>query len=104
MTTYYKFGAIVLFLGLMLSLAACGGGPRGAVYVRTPPPPPVAERVVVSPGPGYVWVPGYHAWDGNAYVWRPGRWDRLPPGRRAWVPGHWVHTRRGWRWVEGHWR
>src|SRR5262245_41013540 len=26
--------------------------------------------------PGYVWVPGYRAWDGYHRVWVPGHWER----------------------------
>ena len=26
--------------------------------------------------PGYVWVPGYRAWDGYRYVWYRGHWER----------------------------
>ena len=28
--------------------------------------------------PGYVWVPGYRAWDGYRYVWHRGHWERAP--------------------------
>ena len=85
-------------------LSACSDHPRNVVYVRTPPPPIIRESVIVSPGPGYVWINGYHAWNGGSYVWVPGRWERIPDRRRGWVPGHWVRTRRGWYWVDGHWR
>jgi hypothetical protein len=103
MSKRIETGLITAFLASVLLLAGCGG-PRGGIYVGTPPPPPIVERAPIAPGPGYVWVPGYHVWNGNAYVWTPGRWNRPPDGRRRWVPGHWVHTRRGWRWIEGHWR
>ncbi len=84
-------------------LPACAT-PRGRVYVRIAPPPPIVETVVVAPGPGYVWVPGYYRWSGTAYVWVPGAWVRPPRPRAVWVPGHWVHDRRGWFFVEGRWR
>ena len=74
------------------------------VYVRIGPPRPLVERRVPAPGPGYVWTPGYHRWDGRAHVWVPGVWV-MPPHRRArWAPAHWVHRRQGWFFVEGHWR
>ncbi|HEV2176977.1 MAG TPA: hypothetical protein VGW33_07220 [Terriglobia bacterium] len=93
-----------LTLAGMATLASCGGRPRAVVYVGTPPPPAVVERVGVAPGPGFVWIAGYQSWNGSAYVWVPGRWERRPPRRHGWVPGHWVHTGRGWYWVRGHWR
>src|SRR5258707_9542429 len=84
---------------------AVSAAPRGRVYVPVDPPAPIVETRVVAPGPGYVWVPGYHAWDGRAYIWRPGRWDRWPRPNARWVPAHWVHERRnGWYLIEGHWR
>jgi hypothetical protein len=74
------------------------------VYVNVAPPPLIVETRPPAPGPLYVWVGGYHRWDGRAYVWVPGRWV-VPPRRHGrWVPGHWVRHRRGWFWVEGHWR
>jgi hypothetical protein len=91
------------FLIFLTASSACAA-PTGRVYVRVGPPAPVAERVAVAPGPGYVWVPGYYVHNGAAYVWRPGVWV-VPPRRRAvWVAPHWQHERRGWFFVEGHWR
>jgi hypothetical protein len=75
------------------------------VYVRVGPPAPVVEVRTVSPGPRYVWVGGYHRWDGRAYVWAPGRWVVPPRHRTVWVPARWVHDRHhGWYVVSGRWR
>ena len=94
----------VLVAGLLAAAPACAA-PRGRVYVRVGPPAPIVEARLVAPGPGYLWVPGYYRWDGGAYVWVSGRYE-LPPRRHAaWVPAHWVREgRRGWFFVEGHWR
>ena len=74
------------------------------IYVRIAPPAPIAEVRVVAPGAGYIWIPGFHRWDGRAYIWVPGRWDLPPRPGVVWVPGHWRHHRHGWYWIEGHWR
>jgi len=95
--------ATVLLAGIA-TLASCGGGVGAAVYVRTPPPPDVVEVRGAAPGPGFVWIAGYQSWNGSAYVWIPGRWERPPRGRGRWQRGHWVHRRGGWVWVEGRWR
>lgn len=85
------------------SLTACAGG-RGYYYVRTAPPPPLVERYGPAPGPGFVWVQGYYAYNGGRYGWVPGRWTRPPrPGRR-WEAGRWESYRGGYRWHEGRWR
>lgn len=74
------------------------------VVVRIGPPPPVVEVRPAMPGPGYVWIGGYHRWDGARYVWTPGRWAVPPHRGGAWVAGHWTHRHDGYIWVEGHWR
>jgi hypothetical protein len=98
--------AAILTTALTAATACASAGPaRSRVYVRVGPPAPIVETRIVAPGPGYVWIPGYHTWDGRAYVWRPGRWDRGPRANARWVPARWVHDRRhGWYLVEGHWR
>ena len=97
--------AVILTTTLTAATACASAGPRRSrVYVRVGPPAPIVETRVVAPGPGYVWIPGYHTWDGRAYVWRPGHWDRGPRASARWVPARWVHDRRGWYLVEGHWR
>jgi len=95
--------AVMLVTGTLATSPACAVS-RGRLYVRVGPPRPVAEVIAVSPSPGYVWVPGYHRWDGGAYVWVAGAWMRPPRPRAVWVPGRWVQERRGWYFVEGRWR
>ncbi len=96
-------GNALIATTLVLSTACAASA--GRLYVRVPPPRPVVEAAIVSPGSGYVWVPGYHRWDGGAYVWVPGVWSRPPRPRAVWVPGRWAQERRrGWYFVEGHWR
>jgi len=93
----WLLGAIVFGIASSAALSA-------DIVVRVAPPPPVAERRMLAPGPAYVWTPGYHRWDGRAFVWVPGAWV-LPPRRHAqWIPAHWVHRRHEWFFVEGHWR
>lgn len=74
------------------------------IYVRVGPPPVRVERPGPRPHPGWVWIGGYHRWDGRAYVWVPGRWAAPPRPHAVWIGGHWRHERGGWYWVEGHWR
>jgi WXXGXW repeat (2 copies) len=51
-----------------------------------PPPLPVYEQPPI-PEPGYLWVPGYWAWndDIDDYYWVPGTWNRRRPvgGQRS---------------------
>jgi len=86
--------------GLMLTMGAMGAD----VIIRVAPPAPIVERRPVAPGPRYVWIAGYHRWDGRAYVWVPGRWELPPRPHARWVAHHWAHRHGGWVLVEGHWR
>ncbi len=53
-----------------------------------PPPLPLYTRPPI-PGPGYAWVPGYWAWDGQEYYWVPGYWMLPPATGLLWTPGYW---------------
>jgi len=101
---FWRTGSAVLLLSLIIGTLPACAAPRRRVYVRVAPPPPVVETRIIAPGLRYVWLPGYHTWSGSAYVWVPGRWDLPPRARARWVPGHWSRDRRGWYFVEGHWR
>jgi hypothetical protein len=70
-----------------------------------PPPPPQPEIIVAQPEPNVVWVPGYYAWDGRAYVWIGGRWAHPPRrGYRAYRQPHWERRGSGYVYVQGYWR
>lgn len=92
----------VLLSGTLLTAWPASAAAR--VYVRVGPPAAVVEVRPVAPGPRYVWINGYHRWDGHAYGWVPGRWELPPRARAGWVPGRWVHSSHGWYFVDGHWR
>lgn len=76
-------------------------GVPAPVIVRRAPPARVVERVVVAPGPGYVWVPGHYTYSGNQWVWLGGAWVVPPAPDARWVDGHWNPASQ--RWVEAHW-
>jgi YXWGXW repeat-containing protein len=89
-------------LSMVLSASSASASTR--IYVRVGPPVPIVEVRPVAPGPRYVWVDGYHRWDGRAYAWVPGQWVLPPRAHAVWVPGRWVHEKRGYYWIDGHWR
>jgi hypothetical protein len=95
---------LALTLLLALSLAPAAAIAQVGVVVRVAPPAPVVEHYGPPPHPGWVWQPGYQAWDGNRYAWHAGVWVAPPhPGAR-WVAHRWVHHNGGWVMQEGHWR
>jgi hypothetical protein len=101
---FWKSIAAALLVVVTMGATPTWAAPRGRIYVRIGPPAPFVEARAVPPGRRYVWVPGYHRWGGANYVWVPGTWRRPPRARAAWVPGRWAHDRRGWFFVQGHWR
>ena len=78
----------------------------GEVIVADPPPPPapVAEAPPAPPPePGMVYIQGYHRWDGHAYVWERGHYEKPPRPQARYTAGHWEARGRGKVWVNGHW-
>ena len=74
------------------------------VVVRIAPPAPIVEVHDHPPHAGWVWIDGYHRWDGHRYVWVHGHWVRPPHPGAVWVAHRWEHRGDGWVLVEGHWR
>ena len=104
--------------GLVLATGALAAAPAWPVSTESanaPAPPPVVEitppaplalleTVPLSPGPGYVWIPGEWAWRRHRYVWIPGHYTVPLEPHHVWTPGHWaVAPGGGVVWMEGHW-
>jgi YXWGXW repeat-containing protein len=67
-----------------------------------PPPLPVYEQPI-CPGDGYIWTPGYWAWDGDDYYWVPGTWVLVPEVGFFWTPGYWGWGGSAFFFHEGYW-
>ena len=91
-------------LAVVLACTLIPAASNAQVYVHIGPPVAVVEHPGPPPGRDFVWVSGYHRWDGNRYVWVPGHYERPPHGHHVWVAHHWEHRHDGWVLVEGHWR
>jgi hypothetical protein len=73
------------------------------VSVGVPPPPlPVYVQPAI-PAPGYIWVPGYWAWDGDDYYWVPGTWVMPPYVGALWTPGYWGWVGTAYIFHVGYW-
>ena len=93
------------FLTVLCGVAlGIGSATAAEIVVKVRPPRAVVERRSVRPGRDYIWVAGYHRWNGNRYVWEAGRWDRPPHPHAVWVAPRWRHRHNGWVFVEGRWR
>src|SRR6516162_4260408 len=78
----------LLFSLLLMSLSAASFGQVGISVSFGPPAIPVYEQPI-CPGEGYIWTPGYWAWDGDDYYWVPGTWVLAPEVGFLWTPPWW---------------
>jgi len=95
-----------LILASALTLGAALPSHAGVyISVRIAPPPlPVYEQPVV-PAAGYIWTPGYWAWDDDEedYYWVPGTWALAPAPGYLWTPGYWGWSDGFYLWHPGYW-
>jgi hypothetical protein len=99
---------VLLFALFALTLFTAASTPASAqigISVRFGPPAlPVYEQPV-CPGDGYIWTPGYWAWDGDAgdYYWVPGTWVLAPEVGYLWTPPWWGWSNGAYLFHAGWW-
>jgi len=75
-----------------------------AISIRIGPPPLPVYAQPYCPGPGYIWTPGYWAYDPvNGYYWVPGTWVIAPAPGLLWTPGYWGWSGGFFVWHAGYW-
>ena len=69
-----------------------------------PPDLPVYEQPL-CPEDGYIWTPGYWAWDDDDgdYYWVPGTWVMAPEPGYLWTPPYWGWGGSGFVFYAGYW-
>ena len=68
-----------------------------------PPALPVYEQPL-CPEEGYIWTPGYWAYDEeDGYYWVPGTWVEAPQPGYLWTPGWWGWGGSAFLFHEGYW-
>jgi hypothetical protein len=91
---------------LMLGIPASSGAQVsvGVTVAFAPPDLPVYEQPV-CPQEGYIWTPGYWAWDEDYgdYYWVPGTWVPAPEIGFLWTPAYWAWGGSGFVFYEGYW-
>lgn len=98
------FSLIVTILLLVTSGTAAGQVRVGVAIAIAPPPIPVYEQPF-CPGDGYIWTPGYWAYDYDDadYYWVPGTWVPAPEVGLLWTPGYWAWGGDGFVFTAGYW-
>ena len=76
----------------------------GATSQVPPPALPVYDQPE-APGDGYIWTPGYWAWDDAVqdYYWVPGTWVMAPQPGLLWTPGYWAFEDGVYGFHNGYW-
>jgi len=90
------------FVVLVMSSASFG---QIRISVRFGPPAlPVYEQPL-CPGDGYLWTPGYWAWDDDNgdYYWVPGTWVLAPEVGLLWTPPYWGWADGAFVFYDGYW-
>jgi hypothetical protein len=94
---------------LLVAVVALGFSAKSSAQVAIsvsfgPPPLPVYEQPV-CPGDGYIWTPGYWAWDPDDqdYYWVPGTWVEAPEAGYLWTPPWWGWDNGVYLFHEGYW-
>jgi hypothetical protein len=94
----------ILLAFLMLAIPAAAFGQIGVSIAIGPPVIPEYEQPI-CPGDGYLWTPGYWAYDNDVsdYYWVPGTWVMAPEVGFLWTPGYWGWGGGGFLFNEGYW-
>jgi hypothetical protein len=101
-STVFKRSLLAPGLALLAPLAAWS---QVSISVNMAPPPLPLYAQPSIPGDGYLWTPGYWAWDPDDgdYTWVPGTWVMPPSEGLLWTPGYWAYANQGYGWHRGYW-
>jgi WXXGXW repeat (2 copies) len=83
---------ILVMTVLVLAMSAASFGQIGiGISVNFGPPAIPVYVQPPCPSEGYIWTPGYWAWDASYgdYYWVPGTWILAPQPGFLWTPGWW---------------
>lgn len=94
----------LLILGFSAGLFATRPAMAGVFLSIDVAPPPLPVYVQpITPGPDFMWAPGYWAYDDGGYYWVPGTWIRAPRVGLLWTPGYWGWSEGYYVWHAGYW-
>jgi hypothetical protein len=92
----------LLFLAASMLIVSTASFAQIGVSVSIAPPELPVYDQPICPGDGYIWTPGYWAWDGE-YYWVPGTWVEAPEVGYLWTPGYWGWGGGGFLFYSGYW-
>jgi hypothetical protein len=94
----------LLFALILLAMPTTSFGQVRISVAFGPPALPVYVQPL-CPGDGYIWTPGYWAWDDDFddYYWVPGTWVLAPEIGFLWTPPYWAWSDGLFVFNEGYW-
>ena len=103
----FRLKVVVLLVLAAIMLVVPAGAPAqvsvGVSVTIGPPPLPLYVQPL-NPAPGYIWLPGFWAWDpAFGYYWVPGMWSPAPFIGAFWTPGYWGWNSGVFIWYDGYW-
>ena len=99
----FRFTCLLLLTVVMLVMPATSSAGILLSIGIAPPLLPVYEQPL-CPGEGYIWTPGYWAYDDvDGYFWVPGTWVLIPEPGFLWTPGYWGWGDGVFVFHEGYW-
>ena len=93
---------------IVLSIVLCATNYTNAqisvgISIRTAPPALPIYTQRYCPGDGYMWTPGYWAYNDEDYYWVPDSWLLPPQFGFLWTPGYWGFADGFYGWNQGYW-
>jgi hypothetical protein len=94
----------ILLAFLALAIPAALFGQISVSIMIGPPALPVYDQPI-CPGDGYLWTPGYWAYDDSVsdYYWVDGVWVMAPEEGLLWTPGYWSWRDGSFFFNDGYW-
>jgi hypothetical protein len=94
----------MMMLALAVPASSVAQVSVGITVGFAPPDLPVYEQPI-CPEEGYIWTPGFWAWDEDYddYYWVPGTWVLAPEVGFLWTPAYWAWGGSGFVFYEGYW-
>ncbi|HEY5369208.1 MAG TPA: YXWGXW repeat-containing protein [Hanamia sp.] len=74
-----------------------------SLSIRVAPPMLRVYSQPQCPVDGYLWSPGYWAYDSGGYYWVDGEWVLPPAEGLLWTPGYWSFSGGYYGWQQGYW-
>jgi hypothetical protein len=92
-------------IGLVLVFLSSRAFSQVSISIDVAPPPLIVEDQPPVPDDGYIWTPGFWAYDQDqgAYYWVSGAWVQPPEVGLYWTPDYWAWDGNDYVYNPGYW-